>query len=336
MAVTARGKGFQAKFMLAGTRYVGQFVTKAEAEAWEAMSRLCHAQGKPIPAAVQGTTQTSHIRTVGDLFNHVERMHWRTKKSGKGLSDRAGLFVNWVGPGFEPQAALTPAKVDEYVIHLETERRLASATINRHLAGISVLLKYATRAKLIQETFELPWQREGKGRVRYFEDAEVSALLALLKTWGLMDYHDLFVFLVDTGARLGEAEGLQWSDIRGRSITFEDTKNGLTRTVTGTPRVMEALERQRKHDFNNKCPFDWLDRTHLRTLWFRLRGEFEWMGDDTVVHTFRHTCASRLVQRGVDLYRVQRWMGHKSIATTMRYAHLAPKHLEELADVLAA
>jgi site-specific recombinase XerD len=37
----------------------------------------------------------------------------------------------------------------------------------------------------------------------------------------------------------------------------------------------------------------------------------------------------------VDIYRVKTWMGHRNIATTMRYAHLAPSHLEELADVLA-
>ena len=57
------------------------------------------------------------------------------------------------------------------------------------------------------------------------------------------------------------------------------------------------------------------------------------MGADTVVHTFRHTCCSRLVIAGVDLMRVK-WMGHKRIETTMRYAHLGPQDLEALADVL--
>lgn len=85
-------------------------------------------------------------------------------------------------------------------------------------------------------------------------------------------------------------------------------------------------------------PGPWVNmsRRHLRTMWDRLRAHFQWMGDDTVIHTYRHTCASRLVAKGIDLYRVKTWMGHKSLSTTMRYAHLAPKHMEELADVLAA
>lgn len=46
-------------------------------------------------------------------------------------------------------------------------------------------------------------------------------------------------------------------------------------------------------------------------------------------HDMRHTFASWLVQKGVSLYRVQQWMGHASITTTMRYAHLAPDHGKE-------
>lgn len=41
-------------------------------------------------------------------------------------------------------------------------------------------------------------------------------------------------------------------------------------------------------------------------------------------HTCRHTAASWLVQAGVPLYEVKQLMGHASMATTMRYAHLAP------------
>lgn len=52
------------------------------------------------------------------------------------------------------------------------------------------------------------------------------------------------------------------------------------------------------------------------------------------VHTCRHTCASRLVQGGVDIRRVKDWMGHTTIQTTMIYAHLAPKNLFVGADVL--
>ena len=49
----------------------------------------------------------------------------------------------------------------------------------------------------------------------------------------------------------------------------------------------------------------------------------------------RHTFASRLVIAGVDLKTVQELMGHKTIAMTARYAHLAPTHkLQALETVI--
>jgi site-specific recombinase XerD len=43
---------------------------------------------------------------------------------------------------------------------------------------------------------------------------------------------------------------------------------------------------------------------------------------DLVVHSLRHTFASRLVKAGVNLAVVQKLLGHSSIVVTMRYSHL--------------
>jgi site-specific recombinase XerD len=60
-----------------------------------------------------------------------------------------------------------------------------------------------------------------------------------------------------------------------------------------------------------------------------LGGDKEW-----VLHAFRHTYASRLVQRGVDLYTVMQLMGHSTFKVTERYAHLNPQKLLEAVKVL--
>jgi site-specific recombinase XerD len=46
-------------------------------------------------------------------------------------------------------------------------------------------------------------------------------------------------------------------------------------------------------------------------------------------HDLRHDYASRLVQSGVDLYTVQKLLGHSSIEMTQRYAHLSDSGLKD-------
>jgi len=51
-------------------------------------------------------------------------------------------------------------------------------------------------------------------------------------------------------------------------------------------------------------------------------------------HDLRHTFATRLVQRGIDLYKVQQLLGHKSPIMTQRYAHHYPESLRDGVEIL--
>jgi len=246
------------------------------------------------------------------------------------------LFSQWVGENRHPADALTEENVQAYAKWKEANGSSGS-TINRHVASIRKMLKEAVKMKLVPEMFDLPKRAEGQARMRVYTPAEEAQILATLKLWSYDDLHDLFVFLVDTGARVGESTKLEWPEVNGTTVLFlgETTKNRTERVVGLTPRAREALARMKAKHGNLSGPFVWVERQTMRTIWDRLRGHLEWLDDQCVIHTFRHTCLSRLVQKGASLYQVQRWAGHKTPMTTQRYAKFAPRDMESLAGLLS-
>ena len=47
------------------------------------------------------------------------------------------------------------------------------------------------------------------------------------------------------------------------------------------------------------------------------------------LHTLRHTAATRMLKRGMNIRAVQKVLGHKSLTTTQRYTHLTIDDLKE-------
>lgn len=192
------------------------------------------------------------------------------------------------------------------------------ATVNRFLALISKALTEAVRYGKLEVRPQFPYRKEPRGKLRWITPDEEQAMLRECDTlWPKAEadrLKALIVVLVDTGGRLSEVLGCARLFNMDR-ITFSDTKNGGTRSVPLTARATAML------------PYvpQW---TVMQAIgrFTRLRAHCEL--DDVSLHTLRHTCASRLVQGGMDLYRVKEWLGHSSITVTQRYAHLSPTNLD--------
>lgn len=224
-----------------------------------------------------------------------------------------------------------PQEKLDYLVGCLRDRGNSNATINRKFAALSKLLKKAHKMGELRSLPEIKRLKERAGRIRFLEQEEEIALFQAIRSRS-EDYYRLAIFLVDTGARLGEAIGLRWNDIDGSRVTFWITKSGRSRTIPLTNRVQGMLRAARPA---RGGPFLHIKQHQFRIVWHAAREECG-LGDDAdvVPHILRHTCASRLVRGGIDLRRVQTWLGHQTLQMTMRYAHLATRDLDACLPVL--
>ena len=78
-----------------------------------------------------------------------------------------------------------------------------------------------------------------------------------------------------------------------------------------------------------------LNYSELNAIWQKARKDLGYADKKFyTIHLCRHTCASRLVQRGVPILLVKDWLGHEDIEITMIYAPLQPTALHSYVEVL--
>jgi len=211
------------------------------------------------------------------------------------------------------------------------KRGNSNATINRKMAALSKLLRKAYKMGDIHSLPEFKRQKEKAGRIRFLDGEEETALFGEIRSHSEL-YYRFCIFLVDTGARLSEGLDLRWGDITESRATFWVTKSGRSRSVPLTHRAAKAIAAS---DKRKPGPFSDIDQQRFRIAWHQAKDVIG-LGDDkdVVPHILRHTCASRLVQGGIDIRRVQMWLGHQTLQMTMRYAHLASHDLDMCVPIL--
>ncbi|MDH3468247.1 MAG: site-specific integrase [Gammaproteobacteria bacterium] len=171
--------------------------------------------------------------------------------------------------------------------------------------------------------------------VRYLSEAESKRLRKALET--APDYLRTMVLIsLNTGLRRGELFTLTWPAIdlkrRQLSVVGSLSKSGQSRFIPLNQEAINALRTWRDSNGNTGLVFQSAATggayNNTKRSWAALLGrakikDFRW-------HDLRHDFASRLVMSGADLYGVSKLLGHASVVTTQRYAHLAPDHLADL------
>lgn len=204
---------------------------------------------------------------------------------------------------------------------------LKAATINRKLSILRAMLNQAKADGFNVPGFKIKEIPDKESRPpKYFT---VEELELIYKEDDL--YPHWWKFLANTGLRMGEMRQLRIEDIHKDSIhvvssAAQRTKSGKWRYIPINKSARESLDR---FDMSGEylLPSQHNDSpiTRFRRICERAGIKKEKWG----VHCLRHTFASHLVMSNVPLRTVQILLGHASIQTTERYAHLSPDYLKD-------
>jgi len=234
--------------------------------------------------------------------------------------------------------------------HAERRGAVKASTANKELARLKHVLGRAIAWGYLKTNpaAKVAKAKEAGGRVRYLTAEERHALLeGAVSTVQSTDGRSwpvehkpapalrLYILAaLMTGARRGELLRLRWSDVdmKRRTLTFRETKNGHDRTVPMTPALAEALQKlPRPLDASNQV-FPAYD-PHVLTRAFARHAKRVGVQGLTF-HDLRHDAASTLTMAGVSQRAVMELLGHRDPRMTVRYQHLAPGHLRDAMQAL--
>ena len=355
-AARKRGDVWYAKYRLSDGRQVQRrigpawsergrpaagYFTKRTAENW-LRDVLDQARRGTLPGLVR--TGATIADAAAEYLRYIEHDRERKPSTTKGY--------RWI-----VNAQILPALGDVRVEDLTTERveawlaQMGGKPSSRRKALVLLHGIYKRARKVygltsnpVADVEKPPLQPSGD--IQVFSPEEVWALVRATAS-----EQDAAIFLTAafTGLRMGELIALRWRDVdfagslmRVRASyaagALTAPKSGKVRSVPLAPDVAQALARLAQREWftgEDDLVFpgevgEFLDGSALRR---RYKEALARAGLRSLrFHDLRHTFGTRMIAKA-DIRRVQEWMGHADIQTTMRYLHYAPR--EEDARLVA-
>lgn len=214
---------------------------------------------------------------------------------------------------------------------------------NRLVRAMKVIHKRAADCRYCEP---VDWRRlkllkEPIGKVYYWTKKEFKTLL------GAASGANLTILNVSgrAGLRAAELWHLEWTDcdfeqriIYVRNKEGWNTKTLMERSIPMSEPLAKFLLQLKKTSpnkfvLNGGAHKDRLDLMSYQTLFYRFTKKAGLPGD---IRKLRHTFASHCREAQVPIEVLQKWMGHKRLATTMIYAHIGQDHLHSHINALSA
>ncbi|MCL2840291.1 MAG: site-specific integrase [Defluviitaleaceae bacterium] len=256
-------------------------------------------------------------------------------------------------------------------IRPDSIQQLYNQMHKRNLSASTIRITHITLSQAFEQAIknELIHANPCKATVRpKSEKKKITALTVeqqkmLIQHCNESVYHNLFIFLLNTGMRVGESTALLWEDVNFEEKTIEISKTvsdivnrdeeattkrktiidtaktaHSIRTIPMNDTSMKVLNRQKE---KNNSIFIFSSKSETILAYRNIGRAFNELlkncnlSDSITVHTLRHTFATRLLEKGVNPKVVSDLLGHASVQITLDvYSHVMPNIKSDAVNLL--
>ena len=223
---------------------------------------------------------------------------------------------------------VTTKELREFLMkHLREEKKVSERTSNYYNSVIRFIYDVVLDMPINHK--QLPMYKKKRRLPKILSEEELNVFFDACDNYM---YKTIFMMIYGSGLRISEATDIRVEDIDSNNMRlFVRNGKGERERYTVLPKA--SLEMLRKcykmYRPNHPEGYMFLNREgnplkveRLRVYFRRYRREAG-ISEEFIVHSLRHSFATKLVEEGVPLVQVKELLGHSCIRSTMTYVHVA-------------
>lgn len=280
-----------------------------------------------------------------------------TRKRETSLIKDSQMHRQFVSPviGKLKISEITPFHFEQ-IVSVMLKKSLSKASVNKVIQHFKAVFNHSFSNETIGRNPSRSFKqlKLDNKEMDYLSQDEMDKLLSYTNTKYVGEErwkHVLYLALFLTGGRLGEVLGLEWHRIQFEKnailigqiwchienkviFTTKGKKDRVIPMNTLLKRELGAIRNNSRSSFifsdSEGRP---IDPSNFRTRnWIK---DLQRAGVRKIrIHDARHTYASLFMMSGGNLYELKEVLGHSTVKTTERYAHLSNTHLAGVRDII--
>jgi site-specific recombinase XerD len=260
----------------------------------------------------------------------LKRYSRRTIKSYKNCFRQFIRHYNDLKP-----SQITRRQINDFLLILVKERGLSISHQSQMMSAIKMF--YSSVIAQEDKVKDLFQPKKAQRLPKVLTEEEVVALLRAVDN---PKHRSLLMLIYSAGLRLGEAIGLRLTDLQPdkNRLFIRSGKGNKDRCTLLSDKAWQHL----KEYLQIYCPIEWVfegpnggpySERSVQEIFTRAKQRSR-INPEATVHTLRHSFATHLLEKGVDLRYIQELLGHASSKTTEIYAHITKKGWDKIQSPL--